>query len=173
MDEKEVFNYTVRPAQPHELRDVLALYEGARQFMRESGNPDQWGDHYPPRDMIEEDVAEGRSLLIVSGDEICGVFCMFEGDDPTYAYIEDGAWLSDRPYVTIHRIAAKRGKKGIVRAACDYARKTCGHLRADTHVMNRPMRGALTKYGFTHCGTIYVRDHLPRMAFEFIDQDVF
>lgn len=168
MFDDEVSEYTVRKAFPQELPTILSIYEGARAFMRKNGNPNQWGSDYPPVSLVKEDVEEGRSMVIVRGVEICGVFCLFEGDDPTYAVIDDGNWLSDKPYVTIHRIAGKRGCRGIVKTACDYARGICGHLRADTHENNAPMRAALTKYGFRHCGTIYVREHLPRMAFEFV-----
>ena len=172
MEDLKYETYTVRHSEPADLGDILKIYEGARSFMRESGNPNQWGSDYPPDDMIRDDIAKENSLVIVAGSEICGVFCCFEGEDPTYAYIENGSWKSSEPYVTIHRIAAKRGKRGILKTACDYARTISGHLRADTHEMNAPMRKALTRYGFLHCGTIYVRDGRPRLAFEYIGDKI-
>ena len=162
----------IRKSTIRDLDRIMEIYAFAREFMARHGNPNQWGADYPPDDMIKDDIAKGNSLVIVSGSEICGVFCCFEGEDPTYAYIENGSWKSSEPYVTIHRIAAKRGKRGILKTACDYARTVSGHLRADTHEMNAPMRKALTRYGFSHCGTIYVRDGRPRLAFEYIGDKI-
>lgn len=44
------------------MRDLPALeslYAAARERMKAADNPDQWGDSYPPRALIEEDIARG------------------------------------------------------------------------------------------------------------------
>ena len=52
-------------------------------------------------------------LFVVEEDgEITGVFAYMGGRDETYAYIEDGAWLSDDEYKTIHRVAASKIYQG-------------------------------------------------------------
>ena len=43
--------------------------------------------------------------MIYDETGIHGVFALFEGAEPTYAHIEEGEWLNDEPYVTIHRLA--------------------------------------------------------------------
>ena len=40
------------------------------------------------------------------------------------------------------------------------------NLRADTHEKNRSMRKMLENNGFTKCGTIYVEDGTPRVAYQ-------
>ena len=32
----------------------MQIYAGARQAMKESGNPTQWGEHFPPQELIED-----------------------------------------------------------------------------------------------------------------------
>ena len=39
----------IRKATPADRPEILEIYSRARQFMRETGNPSQWGDTYPPR----------------------------------------------------------------------------------------------------------------------------
>ena len=43
--------------------------------------------------------------MIYDETGIHGVFALFDGAEPTYAHIEEGEWLNDEPYVTIHRLA--------------------------------------------------------------------
>lgn len=45
------------------------------------------------------------------------VFAFILGADPTYSYIENGNWLSDEPYGTIHRIAGDGMFSGVVKTA--------------------------------------------------------
>ena len=43
----------------------------------------------------------------------CGAFVFFIGEEPTYRIIEDGAWIDDGPYGTIHRVASDGTERGI------------------------------------------------------------
>ncbi len=138
--------------------------------MRQSGNPDQWGTEHPPRTLIEEDIRVGRSYVVVSledgQEKVRGVFVLILGEDPTYRVIEDGQWLNDAPYGTIHRIAGDGSAKGVLEAALAYAAGRVLNLRIDTHHDNRIMQHLLDKYGFTRCGIIYVADGTPRIAYQ-------
>ena len=88
--------YQIRQAQWADFDRILEIYAIARDFMAQTGNPTQWGNHYPPLSMLEADIPAGN-LYVVEDQGIHGVFAYFSEPDPTYAYIEDGAWLSDRP----------------------------------------------------------------------------
>lgn len=138
--------------------------------MRQSGNPDQWGTEHPHRTLIEEDIRVSRSYVVVSledgQEKVRGVFVLILGEDPTYRVIEDGQWLNDAPYGTIHRIAGDGSAKGVLEAALVYAAGRVPNLRIDTHHDNRIMRHLLDKYGFTRCGIIYVADGTPRIAYQ-------
>lgn len=156
----------IRQASFSDLEDILGLYEEARVFMAENGNPNQWKNGYPGKDRVTEDINENCLFIIERSGCLCGVFFFKIGDDPTYQYIEGGNWLSDTAYGVIHRIAGKTGKKGILAEALDFCAEKISHLRIDTHKDNVIMHKALAQYGFTACGTIYVTDGTTRIAYE-------
>lgn len=159
----------IRHARLDDLPRMLEIYEHARAFMAQTGNPRQWGPtHWPPEPLLREDIAVGRSYVCTDGDRVVGTFCYIFGDDidPTYRRIEEGAWCSSQPYGVVHRIAAQ-GAKGVGRFCLGWALQQSGYLRVDTHPDNRVMRNLLTGMGFTQCGIIHVvEDNDPRYAFE-------
>ena len=161
----------IRKTRPEDLDRLMEIYAGARKFMKENGNPKQWGiTNWPPEALIREDIRKGNSYVCVNdSDRIIGTFYFVQGPDiePTYKNIENGKWLDDRPYGVIHRIAADGSEKGIGSFCINWAYEQCGHMRIDTHGDNTVMQKLLGKLGFVHCGTIYVtEDNDPRMAFE-------
>ena len=155
-------NHHIRPARLEDLDQILEIYSQARKFMAENGNPTQWAADYPSRQMLSEDIQWGH-LYVVEDQGICGVFCFIIGIDPTYGYIE-GAWASDSPYGTIHRIASVGG--GVFGDVLTFCRSLIDHIRIDTHRDNAPMRHLVAKHGFTQRGIIYVADGTPRIAFD-------
>ena len=46
----------VRPAILNDLSIILDIYATARNFMRNTGNADQWKNIYPPKDLLEKDI---------------------------------------------------------------------------------------------------------------------
>ena len=142
--------YTVCPAQLPDLGRIQEIYGYAREFMAKHGNPNQWGKTYPPIEQVRRDIAEEKLFVITDGQRIHGVFYFWIGQDPTYRRI-DGAWRSDSPYGTIHRIAGD-GSGGILKTAVAFAEEKIGHLRMDTHEDNRVMQSAVAKLGFQRRG---------------------
>lgn len=157
---------TIRTAQSADLPALLDIYAHARAFMRETGNASQWGDHWPPKDLLETDIAQQQLFVVTDGDAVHGVFALVFGDDSTYRVIQDGAWLSDTPYAAIHRVASDGAVRGIFDAVIAFCRERQPHLRIDTHADNRVMQHLILKNGFSPCGTIFTGDGTPRMAFE-------
>ena len=96
----------IRKARQQDLHSIMKLYENARIFMREHGNPDQWGTAYPPQNMIEADICSGDLYVCTEDDAIEAVFFYKEGIDPTYLKIYDGQWKNDAPYGVVHRITS-------------------------------------------------------------------
>lgn len=158
--------YTVCPAQLPDLGRIQEIYGYAREFMAKHGNPNQWGKTYPPIEQVRLDIAEEKLFVITDGQRIHGVFYFWIGQDPTYRRI-DGAWRSDSPYGTIHRIAGD-GSGGILKTAVTFAEEKIGHLRMDTHEDNHVMQSALAKMGFQPSGIIYLEDGSPRIAYDYI-----
>lgn len=135
--------------------------------MKESGNPSQWGDKYPQKESILEDIKKGNSYLIIDEkSEAHAVFALIKGIDENYLDI-DGSWPDELPYATIHRIASDGKIKGVLHEAVRFALKDANRIRIDTHEDNLPMRKALEKEGFTYCGIIGLkdRDNEPRLAY--------
>lgn len=152
-------------AKEEDLEALEALYAKARAFMREHGNGGQWGEHYPPRALLLEDIKKARMHLIKDGDELWGAFVFFVGEEPAYRAI-DGKWLTDNTqYGVIHRVASA-GKGGFMRRVVEFCEARTDDLRIDTHRDNAPMRGALERLGFVPCGTVIVDDGTERIAYE-------
>jgi len=155
----------VRLAEPRDLEAILNCYAAARCYMRENGNPTQWGDTYPARSLLEEDLACRRLFVCEDARGVYGAFVLLIGEEPTYAVIEDGAWLDPSPYGTIHRVCGGAGR-GVFSECVAFCKGQIAHLRIDTHQNNRTMRHLIEKSGFVPCGTIYVEDGSPRIAYE-------
>lgn len=151
-----------RGARRADLDAILKIYARARQAMADSGNPTQWGDHFPPQELLEEDIDSNRLFLYLVNGELEGVFAFILGPDPTYARIEDGKWLNDTlPYGTIHRLASAGRHPGVAAAVITWCLEHCESLRADTHADNKIMQHLLEENGFTRCGIIHVEDGTP------------
>lgn len=160
----------VRHATEEDFSRIMKIYEYARGFMAEHGNPNQWGPtNWPPEALIHADMEAGNSYVCVCDGRIVGTFFFRYGKDiePTYSTIQDGEWKDDSAYGVIHRLAGDGSVKGIGAFCIGWAFRKCGHLRVDTHGDNRVMQNLLCRIGFTHCGTIFVEeDDYPRLAYE-------
>lgn len=157
----------IREAVRGDLPRLMKIYVYARRFMASTGNAHQWIDGYPSETLIRQEIEAGHCHVCLGQEgQVAGVFCFIEGEDPNYARIEDGAWLNDRPYGTIHRLAASGEEKGVADACFRWCMERCPNLRADTHRDNRILQHILCKYGFTYCGVIYVANGTPRLAFQ-------
>ena len=156
----------IRRAREEDLPAILKIYERARAYQIETGNPKQWGDGYPQEDLLREDLKKKQLYVCTEKKAIAGVFVYFQDDEPSYERIDDGAWIGDDHYGVIHRIAAAGTAKGLAPFCFDWAWKKLPHLRIDTHEDNKIMQHQILKYGFVYCGIIYVRDGTPRLAYE-------
>ena len=96
----------IRKARTDDFNIIMDIYHAAQDFMIESGNPNQWGHFYPSEDLVKEDIANAISYLIYDDNNPHGVFVLIGGLEPTYQYIENGSWLNDDDYITLHRIAS-------------------------------------------------------------------
>ena len=156
-----------RGAVRSDLEQILKIYARARDFMAENGNPDQWKNGYPTRELLEEDIDTNRLFVYMVNGQMEAVFAFVLGADPTYAVIEDGQWLNDTlPYGTIHRLASAGKCKGVASAVIEWCLEHCQSLRADTHSDNKIMQHLLETNGFTRCGIIHVADGSPRIAYQ-------
>lgn len=161
----------VRRSKQEDLQAMLEIYEDARAFMRENGNPDQWGDNYPEPELLRRDIELGNSYVVEDNGKIIATFAFIIGEDPTYYRIENGMWLNREPYGTIHRLAGKKEFHGLAGGCIDWCKCQIANLRADTHEDNKIMQHLLEKNGFVRCGTIYLANGAPRIAYQYVRQN--
>ena len=157
----------IRNTHISELDTVMAIYDHGRQYMRQNGNLLQWDNGFPPRELIEEDIKNKVSFVVVDDDDkILCVFAFLKGPDITYGKIYDGAWPDERPYYVIHRIAVSEHRKGVASFVYEQCLKKSPVIRIDTHKDNIPMQNSLRKNGFTYCGIIHLLSGDERLAFQ-------
>lgn len=155
----------IRRAVPSDLPDILEIYAIARRFMAQAGNPDQWRDVYPPEDLVQDDIRQGFCHVCVLDGRIQGVFAAMCWDDPDYQVIQ-GAW-AQRPALLGRPPSSQPGRgPGRSLRCLLWCLERGGSVRIDTHPANRPMQRVLDKNGFTLCGTVWMEDGSPRLAYQ-------
>lgn len=164
--QKGILTMDIRKATSADYDRIQQIYAYARGQMKKNGNPSQWGDSRPSEALLSEDIQKGRSYVLEQDGQICAVFAFIIGADPTYRVIEEGQWLNEEPYGVIHRIASDGSKRDVFRTCLAYCQSQISNVRIDTHKDNAIMRHLLDKNGFAKCGTIYVEDGSPRIAYQ-------
>ena len=155
----------IKKANVTDLDRIMEIYGYAQDFMIRSGNPDQWGHSYPGRELILSDIQQGICHKICDENDIHGVFALLTEEDPTYRFIEGGEWLNNEPYVTIHRVASDGQVHGLLCFAASYCKSLSSNVRIDTYKDNLIMQRKIEENGFKKCGTIYLEDGSPRIAY--------
>ena len=173
----------IRKATIKDIDGIMEVIEEARGTIATLGI-NQWQDGYPQREIIEADINNGVSFCIENTDtgEVVSTFAVFSDGEVLYDRIFDGAWrtgdsLSEKKndvcYTAIHRVAISVKARGsglsseIINFVVNIAREKCKKsLRIDTHEGNVVMRRMLEKNGFVHCGTIFLENGDPRVAYE-------
>lgn len=161
-------NLVFRKATPKDLDEIMNIYSDAREFMRKTGNKNQWTNGYPKKELTETSINNGDLYVCVEENVIQCVYFFKITEDPTYLKIYDGKWLNDEPYGVIHRIAVAKTAhgKGIAAKAFDECLKRAKNIKIDTHRDNIPMQKTLEKNGFKRCGIIYLENGDERIAFQ-------
>ena len=54
----------IRLAQFADLDKLMQIFEVARQFMQATGNPNQWINGYPQRELISQEIEEGHCYVM-------------------------------------------------------------------------------------------------------------
>ena len=157
----------IRPATEADISAAAKIYEDARTFMKNQGNPDQWPGDYPNENDVLDGINDGTSFVCEDSGEIVATFYFKEdADDPTYRKIYEGGWKNAAPYSVIHRIAVNHHGRGIVDFCFSECFKMHPNLKIDTHRDNIPMQKVLLRNGFSYCGIIYLSDGSERLAYQ-------
>lgn len=157
----------IRPATAADVNAAAEIYDNARKFMSENGNPKQWSGDYPNGYDVEAGIEKGTSYVCENEGEIVATFHFdTNADDPSYHKIYDGRWKNDLPYAVIHRIAVKYHGRGIVDFCFNECFKRFPNLKIDTHEDNIPMQKCLKRCGFEYCGVVHLANGEERIAFQ-------
>lgn len=160
---------TLAQAQPHHIPQIMQTIEAARKIMRRYNNFNQWTSVYPAHEDIAEDVAGGRGVVCLDKhNTVVGYMALYFTPQDNYANIS-GNWLDDTvPYATIHRLAVRVARHGIGKILAQCAMSCNMSVRVDTHEVNTAMRTLLTNLGYQECGTVWVEDGTPRIAYQWL-----
>lgn len=157
----------IRKATKKDIPTMREIFNYGREVQLQTGNLNQWNMGYPTDEVILEDIQQ-RAAHICTDDEgnIIGVFSVFTDPDPTYKNI-DGAWLNEKPYATIHRIATNGQVKGTGQYCIEWVQNQYDDVRIDTHEDNEQMKHIVRKLGFEYCGVISLENGDPRNAYHY------
>ena len=142
----------------------------AKEQMRLRGTL-QWQDGYPAFENITQDIESGYGYVLSSDNVVVAYGAVVFDGEPAYDSIV-GEWLTNQPYVVVHRLAVadEMKKQGI---ATLFMQKTeelsrekgvCS-FKVDTNFDNLYMQRIMLKLGFVYCGEVEYRSG-KRMAYE-------
>lgn len=160
----------LRRARSEEQVAIWAILQYAIEQRRLDGSA-QWQDGYPNPDTVTDDMEHGAAYVVEENGELLLYAAILFEPEPAYEAIE-GHWLTDGPYVVLHRIAASPKAKGkgiattFFRMVEDLCRERCvPSIKVDTNFDNAPMLRIMEKLGYTYCGEVYFRGK-ARKAYE-------
>ncbi|MDO4604855.1 MAG: hypothetical protein Q4B23_02620 [Helcococcus sp.] len=156
----------IRIATMADLKKILLIYEKAREFMRNTNNPNQWGINRPEYESVVTDIKHKRMYTIIEEKEIIGVFSLYDYDKD-YEQLEE-KWLNNEPYVAIHKIASTGKKGGIFNTALEFAKTKSNNIRIDTHKFNKIMQLNIKRNGFKYIGIVYIEGKYERLAYHLV-----
>lgn len=156
----------IRKSTMSDLPEMLAIFDNARKYMASHGNPNQWRDAWPSKEILISDIEIGQSYIVEDDEKgVLATFAYIVGVDRTYLKI-DGAWLTDKPYGTIHRLASSQKERDIFSYIVKQITMNGLNMRIDTHEQNQAMIRAILKNGFKFCGIISPIEGGDRNAYE-------
>lgn len=161
-----------RIAMESDIDNIMDIIKQAQDFLKNQGI-DQWQDNYPNYETIKNDIKNNNCYVLLKDNTIVGTVAAIFGEEKTYKNIYNGKWISDKEYLTIHRLAISSNYRrlGLSYLILRKIEELCIHkniysIKVDTHEENIPMQIFLKKAGFQYCGIIYLENDDKRIAFE-------
>lgn len=158
-----------RKATEADIPAATAILKSAVERMLAEGKR-QWTHSYPNKTHVRADVAGGNGYVLQRNNVIVAYGAVVFDGEPAYDNIR-GKWLSDEPYVVVHRMAVLQSSQNrgcgisFLKSVENLAlSKGIRSFRIDTNHDNTRMLNLLKKTGFLYCGEISYESGL-RMAF--------
>ena len=152
----------IRKAVVSDFNRIMEIYAIARKYMKNSGNPNQWKDHYPEKNIVNKDIEDKISHVLEDNGHIFACFVFTKGYEKSYEL----NFPSDKEYGIIHRVASDGSERKIVSRIINFVKKEISLLRIDTHEDNKTMQKAVEKLGFKRLGIIQLDDRSFRILYE-------
>ena len=152
----------IRKAVVSDFNRIMEIYAIAREYMKNSGNPNQWKDYYPEKNIVKKDIEDKISYVLEDNGYIFAVFVFIKCYEKSYEL----NFPSDKEYGIIHRVASDGSKRKIVSHIINFVKKEITLLRIDTHEDNKTMQKAVEKLGFKRLGIIQLDDKSFRILYE-------
>ncbi len=167
-----------RKTQVDDLQEVMQIIDDSKIYFKKNDIP-QWQEGKPNQDTLINDIEQGYAYLVEEDGEILGIISICFNTEATYELIEQGRWLNQYEYVTIHRIAVKIGSKqqGIGGRLMMFAQEIAlehniNNIRIDTHRLNTNMQRLIARNNYVYCGVVYVGGSDPeRLAYQKVLKD--
>ena len=126
-------NFLIRRGNIRDLPALEQLYAQARAFMRESGNPDQWGEDKPTLEQIQQDINLGYSFVCMGNGRLAAAFSFHTRGEPTYAHIEGEGWPDNGDYAVVPGLATASSAPGAAAPCWACSRAPCRHRPIAPH----------------------------------------
>jgi GNAT superfamily N-acetyltransferase len=162
--------FILRKATSSDSPVIWTILQDAIEQRRLDGSS-QWQDGYPNPLSIASDIENGYGYVLTGEEEILAYAAIIFDKEPAYDTIE-GQWLTDGPYVVVHRVAVSSATKGkgIATHFFKHLEDLCLEnkiysIKVDTNFDNVPMLKILEKLQYTYCGEVFFRG-AARRAYE-------
>ncbi|GHU79476.1 N-acetyltransferase [Bacteroidia bacterium] len=163
-------DYLFRKAEQGDTERIWQIILQAKEQMRRM-NSRQWQDGYPAVENIASDIEKGYGYVLCEDSGVMAYGAVVFDGEPAYGDIH-GKWLTDLPYVVVHRLAVADEVKnrGIAtffmqKVQALAKQKGIGSFRVDTNFDNLYMQKMLFTLDFTYCGEVFY-DQNQRRAYE-------
>lgn len=160
----------LRKAAMPDVERIWQIILQAKERMRLRGTL-QWQDGYPAIGNIISDIEKEYGYVLCDDNHVIAYAAVVFDGERAYNSIV-GNWLSDQPYVVVHRLAVadEMTQRGIATLFMEKVGELSRQnnvlsFRVDTNFDNQYMLKILAKLGFAYCGEIFYI-HGARMAYE-------
>ena len=161
----------LRKAKAPDVERIWQIILQAKEQMRLL-NSQQWQDGYPTVESIIDDIDKGYGYVLSRNKEVIAYAAVVFDGEQAYNHLQ-GTWLSDYPYVVVHRLAVAEEMKrqGIATLFMQKIgelsrKKDIYSFRVDTNFDNLYMQKIFARLGFTYCGEVVYPGANQRMAYE-------
>ena len=100
-----------RKSTKSDVTKIMEIVKQAQEYFKSQGI-DQWQNGYPNEEVINNDIENGESYVILDENNIIATTVISFTKEKSYENIIDGKWITNGDYGVIHRIEVYNTHKG-------------------------------------------------------------